>query len=208
MMNHSGSLVWIGVNSATKPQKNASLNLCLKNKNTVAIHTCFCGHVTTKAIKASGRPRSHRSCSHTWVQEKSRLQKYLVYVSPVHKPSYRLKETSFKCYPQLSASGFFLHFSILFFSSLLDLFLSKICMRACAEQTWGVNSRNQGKPSVRNKRGICLLLSIFCFIPPPRLSLWTSWAWQSLRFKNTKNSVAEVHLNWRQTHRNRLRLRL
>lgn len=59
----------------------------------------------------------------------------------------------------------FLHFSILFFSSPLDLFLSEICMRACAEQTWGVNSRNQRKPSVRNKRWICLLLSIFCFIP-------------------------------------------
>lgn len=123
------------------------------------------GHVTTKAIKASGRPCSHRSCSQTRVQEKSRLQKYLVYVLPVHEPSYRLKETSFKCYPQLSASGSFLHFSILFFSSPLDLFLSEICMRTCAEQTWGVNSRNQGKPSVRNKRWICLLLSIFCFIP-------------------------------------------
>lgn len=206
IMNYSGSLVWMRVNSATKPQINAFWPFVWKKK--LLWEFTHMGHVTTKAIKASGWPHSHRSWSQTWVKEKSQLQKYLVYVSPVHKPSYRLKETSFKCYPRLSASGSFLYFSILFFSSPLDLFLSEICMRACAEQTWGVNSRNQRKPSVRNKRWICLLLSIFCFIPPPRLSLWTSWAWRSLRFKNTKNSVAEVHLNWRQTHRNRLRLRL
>lgn len=205
MMNHSGSLVWKRVNSATKPQINACLNLCLKKiKNTVAIHTHgSCDHKSNNSIWAASQspvvlsnsgsgkvmaveiPGLCLACAQTKLQTKRDIIQML---SPA------------LCFWLFSS---FLH---PIFSSPLDLFLSEICMRACAEQTWGVNSRNQRKPSVRNKRWICLLLSIFCFIPPPRLSLWTSWAWQSLRFKNTKNFMAEVHLNWRQTHRNRLRL--
>lgn len=55
-MNHSRALVWMRVNSATKPQINACLNLCLKKKNTVAIHTHgSCDHKSNKSIWATSQ---------------------------------------------------------------------------------------------------------------------------------------------------------
>lgn len=207
MMNHSGSLVWMRVNSTAKLQINAGLDLFWKKKNWCYYHTNgSCDHESNKTVWAASRspvvvshsgsgkvtateiPGLCLACTRTEFQTKRDIIQML---SPA------------LCFWLFSS---FLHPN--FFSSPLDLFLSEICMRACAEETWGVNSRNQRKPNVRNKRWICSLLSLFCFLPPSCLSLWTSWAWQSLRLKSTKNSVAEVHLNWRQTHRNRRRLRL
>lgn len=122
------------------------------------------GHETTKAIKASGRPRSHRSCSQTRVQEKSWLQKYLVYVSPVHKPSYRPNETSFKCYPRLSASGSFLHFSILFFPLPLIFSSPKYVLRLVPNRHEVLIAVTRGSQVLEIKDGFA------CSFPSPALS--------------------------------------
>lgn len=87
-------------------------------------------------------------------------------------------------------------FHILFYFPFL---CSQRCLWVCADQT-GVNSSNLGDAKCK-KRLICMLLAIFSFLFPLSLSLWSSWSWQSLKFKSAKNSMAEIHRNWRQTHR-------
>lgn len=85
---------------------------------------------------------------------------------------FRQKETFFKHYPQLSVLALFFSSFLhpFFFPSLSLIFSSlKYVREACAEQTWGVNSRDQRKPNVRNNGWICLLLSILHLRSPPPL---------------------------------------
>lgn len=174
-------------------------------------------HVTATAIKGSGRPRSRCSCSQTRVQEKSGPQEYLLHVSLTREPGFRLKETLFKHYPQLSVLALFFISPSFPPPPFLPLIFSSL--KYVGGGVEGGLEPNRHEVLIAVTRGSQMLeimdgfarsfpSSIPFLSPSPCLSLWTSWVWRTLPFKCTKNSVAEVHLSCRQTHRSRLRLRL
>lgn len=176
---------WVAGVNKSDLSDSAQINACLDPEKRLWFISRWMGPAgaTSCDNKSNQRVRAalHRSCSRTRVQEKSRQQECLLHVSLAHEPGFRLKETLFKQFSVLAL--FFSSFLHPFFSSLpLILSSPKYVWRACAEQTWGVNSRDQRKPNVRYNRWIYLLLSILHLLSPPSpcLSLWTSWVWRTL----------------------------
>lgn len=128
MINHSGSLVWMRVNSATKPQINACLNLCLKRKKYCGYsHTHgSCDHKSNKSIWAASHSPVVLSNSGSGKVTASEIPGLCLACTQTKL------QTKRDIIQMLSPALCFWLFSILF-SSPLDLFLSEICMRACAE---------------------------------------------------------------------------